>query len=163
MSWAVRRPIDNFGPTGTLGMLYWFIYNTVGVSEKIVLVFLFFFTHNIIDRFLIVYLYLDVLHNTPRVNATWIEQLKESGAVNSLRLPIGDFQFIPYGPYLVRHYYRTVKSIRLSVDPPPSSKLHATPLHFCFFSFLAFLFWLFCFVFCNTTFPPKRMDVGMVD
>mmetsp|Transcript_49478 Transcript_49478/g.120105 ORF Transcript_49478/g.120105 Transcript_49478/m.120105 type:complete len:759 (-) Transcript_49478:186-2462(-) len=29
-----------------------------------------------------------------------IRQLKESGAVNSLRLPIGDFQFIPYGPYL---------------------------------------------------------------
>ena len=28
-----------------------------------------------------------------------IQQLKESGAVNSLRLPIGDYQFIPYGPY----------------------------------------------------------------
>ena len=28
-----------------------------------------------------------------------IRQLAESGAVNSLRLPIGDFQFVPYGPY----------------------------------------------------------------
>ena len=36
---------------------------------------------------------------------TWVTEdiiveLKESGAVNSLRLPIGDYQFIPYGPYL---------------------------------------------------------------
>lgn len=36
---------------------------------------------------------------------TWVTEelitkLKDSGAVNSLRLPIGDFQFIPYGPYL---------------------------------------------------------------
>lgn len=28
-----------------------------------------------------------------------VKQLSASGAVNSLRLPIGDFQFIPYGPY----------------------------------------------------------------
>lgn len=28
-----------------------------------------------------------------------IEELYQSGAVNSLRLPLGDFQFIPYGPY----------------------------------------------------------------
>lgn len=28
-----------------------------------------------------------------------IRQLAESGAVNSLRLPVGDFQFVPYGPY----------------------------------------------------------------
>jgi len=28
-----------------------------------------------------------------------IRQLAESNAVNSLRLPVGDFQFIPYGPY----------------------------------------------------------------
>jgi aryl-phospho-beta-D-glucosidase BglC (GH1 family) len=36
---------------------------------------------------------------------TWVTEdliveLKDSGAVNSLRLPIGDYQFIPYGPYL---------------------------------------------------------------
>lgn len=35
---------------------------------------------------------------------TWVTeeiilQLKKSGAVNSLRLPLGDYQFIPYGPY----------------------------------------------------------------
>ena len=35
---------------------------------------------------------------------TWIteeiiQQLAESGAVNSFRLPVGDFQFVPYGPY----------------------------------------------------------------
>lgn len=35
---------------------------------------------------------------------TWVTeeiiiQLKQSGAVNSLRLPIGDYQFKPYGPY----------------------------------------------------------------
>ena len=43
---------------------------------------------------------------------TWVTedlivQLKESGAVNSLRLqvPIGDFQFIPYGPYLNGCWY----------------------------------------------------------
>ena len=28
-----------------------------------------------------------------------IAQLAASGAVNSLRLPVGDFQYIPYGPY----------------------------------------------------------------
>jgi glucan 1,3-beta-glucosidase len=28
-----------------------------------------------------------------------IKTLKESGAVNSLRLPVGDFLFVPYGPY----------------------------------------------------------------
>ena len=28
-----------------------------------------------------------------------IAELAASGAVNSLRLPIGDYQFIPYGPY----------------------------------------------------------------
>lgn len=28
-----------------------------------------------------------------------IQQLSLSGAVNSVRLPIGDFQFVPYGPY----------------------------------------------------------------
>ena len=28
-----------------------------------------------------------------------VRQLKESGAVNSLRLPIGDFMYVPYGPY----------------------------------------------------------------
>jgi hypothetical protein len=28
-----------------------------------------------------------------------IRALKESGAVNSLRLPVGDFMFVPYGPY----------------------------------------------------------------
>jgi glucan 1,3-beta-glucosidase len=28
-----------------------------------------------------------------------IKQLKESGDVNSLRLPIGDFMYVPYGPY----------------------------------------------------------------
>lgn len=28
-----------------------------------------------------------------------IRSLKESGAVNSLRLPVGDFMFVPYGPY----------------------------------------------------------------
>lgn len=28
-----------------------------------------------------------------------IEQLKESGAVNSLRLPVGDYMFKSYGPY----------------------------------------------------------------
>lgn len=28
-----------------------------------------------------------------------IQQLADSGAVNSLRLPVGDFQFVPYGPY----------------------------------------------------------------
>ena len=28
-----------------------------------------------------------------------ISQLAASGAVNSLRLPVGDFQFVPYGPY----------------------------------------------------------------
>lgn len=35
---------------------------------------------------------------------TWVTEpivqaLKESGAVNSLRLPVGDFLFVPYGPY----------------------------------------------------------------
>ena len=35
---------------------------------------------------------------------TWVTeeiigQLAASGAVNSLRLPVGDYQFIPYGPY----------------------------------------------------------------
>ena len=35
---------------------------------------------------------------------TWVteeivQQLADSGAVNSFRLPIGDFQFVPYGPY----------------------------------------------------------------
>jgi glucan 1,3-beta-glucosidase len=29
-----------------------------------------------------------------------IQELAESGAVNSLRLPVGDFMFEPYGPYL---------------------------------------------------------------
>jgi glucan 1,3-beta-glucosidase len=29
-----------------------------------------------------------------------VRQLKESGAVNSLRLPIGDFMYVPYGPYV---------------------------------------------------------------
>jgi glucan 1,3-beta-glucosidase len=28
-----------------------------------------------------------------------IKELKDSGAVNSLRLPIGDFMYVPYGPY----------------------------------------------------------------
>ena len=28
-----------------------------------------------------------------------VRQLKESGAVNSLRLPIGDFMYVPYGLY----------------------------------------------------------------
>ena len=28
-----------------------------------------------------------------------IQQLADSGAVNSVRLPVGDFQFVPYGPY----------------------------------------------------------------
>ena len=28
-----------------------------------------------------------------------IEELYQSGAVNSLRLPLGDYQFKPYGPY----------------------------------------------------------------
>jgi glucan 1,3-beta-glucosidase len=28
-----------------------------------------------------------------------IRTLKESGAVNSLRLPVGDFMYVPYGPY----------------------------------------------------------------
>jgi Cellulase (glycosyl hydrolase family 5) len=36
--------------------------------------------------------------------STWvteeiIQQLADSGAVNSVRLPVGDFQFVPYGPY----------------------------------------------------------------
>jgi glucan 1,3-beta-glucosidase len=35
---------------------------------------------------------------------TWVtedimQQLADSGAVNSVRLPVGDFQFVPYGPY----------------------------------------------------------------
>jgi glucan 1,3-beta-glucosidase len=35
---------------------------------------------------------------------TWVtedivQQLADSGAVNSFRLPVGDFQFVPYGPY----------------------------------------------------------------
>lgn len=29
-----------------------------------------------------------------------IEQLKDSGAVNSLRLPVGDWMYVPYGPYV---------------------------------------------------------------
>lgn len=29
-----------------------------------------------------------------------IEELKESGAVNSLRLPVGDWMYVPYGPYV---------------------------------------------------------------
>ena len=28
-----------------------------------------------------------------------IKELAESGAVNSLRVPVGDFMFQPYGPY----------------------------------------------------------------
>ena len=28
-----------------------------------------------------------------------IDQLAASGAVNSLRLPVGDFMYVPYGPY----------------------------------------------------------------
>jgi glucan 1,3-beta-glucosidase len=28
-----------------------------------------------------------------------VRELVDSGAVNSLRLPVGDFQFVPYGPY----------------------------------------------------------------
>ena len=43
-----------------------------------------------------------------------IRQLKESGAVNSLRLPIGDFQFLPYGPYRkcsIRFYFCFVRVV----------------------------------------------------
>lgn len=29
-----------------------------------------------------------------------LKQLKSSGAVNSLRLPVGDFMFVEYGPYI---------------------------------------------------------------
>ena len=29
-----------------------------------------------------------------------IQQLADSGAVNSLRLPVGDFMYKPYGPYI---------------------------------------------------------------
>ena len=33
------------------------------------------------------------------LNEDIIKQLAGSGAVNSLRLPLGDFLFVPYGPY----------------------------------------------------------------
>ena len=32
---------------------------------------------------------------TPKI----LDELYETGGINSLRLPVGDFQFVPYGPY----------------------------------------------------------------
>lgn len=34
------------------------------------------------------------------VTESIIEELKDSGAVNSLRLPVGDWMYVPYGPYV---------------------------------------------------------------
>lgn len=34
-----------------------------------------------------------------RVTEEIIEEMAQSGAVNSLRLPVGDFMYVPYGPY----------------------------------------------------------------
>lgn len=48
-----------------------------------------------------------------------IRELAESGAVNSLRLPVGDFQFIPYGPYskkLLFVWKHALRCISLSVS-----------------------------------------------
>jgi hypothetical protein len=36
---------------------------------------------------------------TFRVTEDIIEEMAQSGAVNSLRLPVGDFMYVPYGPY----------------------------------------------------------------
>jgi hypothetical protein len=41
-------------------------------------------------------------------------ELHKSGAVNSVRLPIGDFMYKPYGPY--REYWQIILSILMVSD-----------------------------------------------
>lgn len=54
-----------------------------------------------------------------------VRDLAESGAVNSLRVPVGDFMFRPYGPY------RELYLISLCSTPIISLKLHTFVLFTC--------------------------------
>lgn len=55
--------------------------------------------------FVLICLIIFELHQISQVTEDIIRDLAKSGAVNSLRVPVGDFMFQPYGPYRESHQY----------------------------------------------------------